>query len=192
MNHYWKKGCILLTLSAMALGQVGCATTSDASRTQKGAVMGGVGGAIVGGLIGGRKGNAGKGALIGGLLGAATGGVVGNFSASGAARLPELTLAATDGSLVLDTAKFTFSGIPVEQRRPSRLELSKGILTIADATWSVAENPLVLAGSIGVAAEDPPHAVVRPVLRGPAVELPFGWPRLLLEPGDTLQLVLTA
>ena len=59
MNSYWKKGCILLTLSVMALGQVGCATTSDASRTQKGAVMGGVGGAIVGGLIGGKKGNAG-------------------------------------------------------------------------------------------------------------------------------------
>ena len=86
----------------------------------------------------------------------ATGGIVGNFSASGSARLPELTLAAADGSLVLDTAKFTFSGIPVEQRRPSRFELSKGTLTIADATWSVAENPLVFAGTIGVAAEDPP------------------------------------
>ncbi len=79
MNNYWKKGCILLTLSVVALGQVGCATTSDASRTQKGAIMGGLGGAIVGGLIGGKKGNAGKGALIGGLLGAATGGAVGNY-----------------------------------------------------------------------------------------------------------------
>ncbi len=86
----------------------------------------------------------------------ATGGIVGSFSASGSARLPELTLAAAAGSLVLDTAKFTFSGIPVEQRRPSRLELSNGMLTIADATWSVAENPLMLDGSIGVAAEDPP------------------------------------
>ena len=86
----------------------------------------------------------------------ATGGIVGSFSASGSAKLPELTLAAADGALVLDAAKFTFSGIPVEQRRPSRLELSKGTLTIADATWSVAENPLVLGGTIGVSAEDPP------------------------------------
>jgi len=86
----------------------------------------------------------------------ASGGVVGNFSASGSARLPELTLAAADGSLVLDAAKFTFSGIPVEQQRPSRFELAKGILTIADATWSVAENPLLFAGTIGIAAEDPP------------------------------------
>jgi outer membrane protein assembly factor BamA/autotransporter translocation and assembly factor TamB len=86
----------------------------------------------------------------------ATGGIVGSFSASGSAVLPELTLAAANGALVLDAAKFTFSGIPVEQRRPSRLELSKGTLTIADATWSVAENPLVLGGTIGVSAEDPP------------------------------------
>lgn len=75
----WKTGFILATIAVLALGQVGCATTSDASRAQKGAVMGGVGGAIVGGLIGKKKGNAGKGALIGGLLGAATGGVVGNY-----------------------------------------------------------------------------------------------------------------
>ena len=86
----------------------------------------------------------------------ATGGIVGSFSASGAALLPELTLSAVTGSLVLDAAKFTFSGIPVEQRRPSRFELAKGSLAIADATWSVAENPLVLGGSIGVAAADPP------------------------------------
>ena len=86
----------------------------------------------------------------------ATGGIVGSFSASGSAVVPELALNAVSGSLVLDAAKFTFSGIPVEQRRPSRLELAKGTLSIAEATWSIAENPLVLGGSIGVAAADPP------------------------------------
>lgn len=81
MNNHWKKECVLLIVGAVALAQAGCATTptAEASRTQKGAVMGGVGGAIVGGLIGSKKGNAGKGALIGGLLGAATGGAVGNY-----------------------------------------------------------------------------------------------------------------
>jgi outer membrane protein insertion porin family len=86
----------------------------------------------------------------------ATGGIVGNFSASGAARLPELTLAAMDGALALDTAKFTFSGIPVEQQRPSRIAFAKGTMTIADASWLVAENALQLGGSVGIAAEDPP------------------------------------
>jgi outer membrane protein assembly factor BamA len=86
----------------------------------------------------------------------ATGGIVGSFSATASARLPELTLAAADGSLVVDAAKFTFSGIPVEQQRPSRLELAKGTLRIADAAWLVAEHPIALGGTVGIAAEDPP------------------------------------
>ena len=86
----------------------------------------------------------------------ASGGVVGSFSASASARLPELTLAAIDGSLVMDAAKFTFSGIPVAQQRPSRIEFSKGTMRIADATWSVAENTLQFGGTVGIAAEDPP------------------------------------
>jgi outer membrane protein assembly factor BamA len=86
----------------------------------------------------------------------ATGGVVGSFSAKGAAKLPELTLSAIDGAIVLDSAKFTFSGIPVAQQRPSRFEFSKGALTMADVSWTVAENPLLFGGSIGFAADDPP------------------------------------
>jgi outer membrane protein assembly factor BamA/autotransporter translocation and assembly factor TamB len=86
----------------------------------------------------------------------ATGGVVGSFSAKGAAKVPELTLAAIDGGLVLDSATFTFSGIPVAQQRPSRIELANGTLTMADFTWTVAENPLVFGGTVGIAAEDPP------------------------------------
>jgi outer membrane protein insertion porin family len=85
----------------------------------------------------------------------ATGGIVGSFSAKGAAKLPELTLAAVDGAIVLDSARFTFSGIPVEQQRPSRFEFANGTLLIADATWSVAENPLLFGGSVGIAEEDP-------------------------------------
>jgi len=86
----------------------------------------------------------------------ATGGVVGSFSAKGAARVPQLTLAAIDGSITLDAAKFTFSGIPVEQQRPSRFEFSKGTLAMADVSWLVAQNPLVFGGSVGLAATDPP------------------------------------
>lgn len=86
----------------------------------------------------------------------ATGGVVGSFSAKGSARVPQLTLAAVDGAIVMDSAKFTFSGIPVEQQRPSRFEFAKGNLTVADATWTVAENPIQFGGTVGVAEKDPP------------------------------------
>ncbi|HWI19158.1 MAG TPA: hypothetical protein VNT81_15495, partial [Vicinamibacterales bacterium] len=86
----------------------------------------------------------------------ATGGIVGSFAAKGTARLPELSLAAVDGAIVLDSAKFTFSGIPVEQQRPSRIGLSKGLLTMADVSWTVAQNPLEFGGTVGIAAEDPP------------------------------------
>ena len=86
----------------------------------------------------------------------ATGGIVGSFSAKGAAKVPQLTLAAVDGAIILDAAKFTFSGIPVEQQRPSRFEFSKGNLAMADVAWLVAQNPLIFGGTIGIAAEDPP------------------------------------
>lgn len=86
----------------------------------------------------------------------ATGGIVGSFSARGSAKVPQLTMSAVDGELTLESAKFTFSGIPVEQQRPSRFEFSKGNLAMADVSWLVAENPLLFGGSIGFAAADPP------------------------------------
>ena len=67
-----------------------------------------------------------------------------------------LELAAIAGELTVDAAKFTFSGIPVEQQRPSRVEFARGTMAVADVSWSVANNPLVIGGSVGFAAEDPP------------------------------------
>ncbi|MEO8678764.1 MAG: translocation/assembly module TamB domain-containing protein [Vicinamibacterales bacterium] len=86
----------------------------------------------------------------------ATGGVVGDFSASGKARVPTLDLAAIDGELTVDAARFTFSGIPVEQQRPSRFQFAKGTVTASDVTWSVAENPLTLSGSVAFAPNPDP------------------------------------
>jgi len=85
-----------------------------------------------------------------------TGGVVGSFSASVLADVPALELTAIAGELTVDAARFTFSGIPVEQQRPSRVEFARGALAVADVSWSVANNPLVIGGSIGFAADDPP------------------------------------
>jgi len=86
----------------------------------------------------------------------ASGGVVGSFAASARADVPVLELAAISGELTVDAAKFTFSGIPVEQQRPSRVEFARGTMAVADVSWSVANNPLVIGGSVGFAAEDPP------------------------------------
>ena len=85
----------------------------------------------------------------------ATGGIVGSFSARRCGAYAGATLSAIDGALTIDAAKFTFSGILVEQRRPSRIDFGRGIATIADAEWSVAENALQFGGSVGFAAEDP-------------------------------------
>ncbi len=86
----------------------------------------------------------------------ASGGVVGSFSATAKAEVPVLALSAIAGELTVDSARFTFSGIPVEQQRPSRVEFARGSLAVADVSWSVANNPLVIGGSVGFAAEDPP------------------------------------
>jgi len=86
----------------------------------------------------------------------ASGGVVGSFAATARADVPVLELAAINGELTVESAKFTFSGIPVEQQRPSRVEFARGSVAVADISWSVANNPLVIGGSIGFAQKDPP------------------------------------
>ena len=86
----------------------------------------------------------------------ASGGVVGRFAATARAQVPVLELAAITGELTVDAAKFTFSGIPVEQQRPSQVEFARGSLAVAEISWVVANNPLVIGGSIGFAQEDPP------------------------------------
>lgn len=86
----------------------------------------------------------------------ASGGVVGNFSASGRARVPTLELAAIDGDLTIDAAKFTLSGIPVEQQRTSFFRFANGTVTASDVNWLIAENPLELSGSVKFAPDPDP------------------------------------
>jgi outer membrane protein assembly factor BamA/autotransporter translocation and assembly factor TamB len=86
----------------------------------------------------------------------ASGGVVGDFSASGRAKLPTLELAAIDGEFTVDTAKFTLSGIPVEQQRASFFRFANGTVTASDVNWLVAENALELSGSVVFAPNPDP------------------------------------
>lgn len=60
---------------------------------------------------------------------------------TGTVRIPQLTLLA--------------HGVPVEQTRPTRLELTAGVLRVADWEWTLAGSPLVVAGTAGVVADQP-------------------------------------
>jgi outer membrane protein assembly factor BamA/autotransporter translocation and assembly factor TamB len=80
----------------------------------------------------------------------AAGGLEGNFAAHAAAKLPELTLDAAQGEIVLDEGSFTMSGVPVTQQRPSRVTFAKGVFSATDVTWLVADNPVVVSGTTTV------------------------------------------
>ena len=69
-NRTWTKSILALALFAAPLG---CET-----KTQSGALIGGLGGAAVGAAIGSNNGSAGAGALIGGAAGALGGGLIGH------------------------------------------------------------------------------------------------------------------
>ena len=81
--------------------------------------------------------------------------LIGSFSATGSAQIPGASPAGVDGALVLDSAAFTFSGIPVRQQRPSRFDLTRGTIAMKDVAWAVADHPVLFSGSVGVASGDP-------------------------------------
>lgn len=67
-----KKYCFTLMLLA-----VGASPLAAQSRTEEGAILGGVAGAIVGGIAGNQNGETPEGIAIGGVVGAITGGLIG-------------------------------------------------------------------------------------------------------------------
>lgn len=139
-----KKGVVLIAVTGLALTQFGCAnmqggqTSGDMSRTQKGAIIGGLGGAVVGGLIGSKKGNAGKGALIGGVLGAATGGVIGNYMDKQAQELAQVAdVQRVDDGIVAtlkDKILFDFNESTLKPEAKANLQKMAAILKKYDKT----------------------------------------------------------
>jgi len=71
-----RKALSILVIGAVLVGPLGC---SSMNKTEKGAVIGGVGGAVVGGVIGKAAGNTAAGAILGAAVGGATGAVIGNY-----------------------------------------------------------------------------------------------------------------
>lgn len=147
MTLRWNTGIALTIIAVLALGQAGCATTpgsqtsSDSeqmSRTQKGALIGGLGGALVGGLIGSKKANAGKGALIGGVVGAATGGIIGNYMDKQAQELEQLAeVKRVDDGIVAtmkDKILFDFNQSTLKPESKASLQKMADILKKYDKT----------------------------------------------------------
>ena len=60
-----------------------------------------------------------------------------------------------NGSLVMSEFSLNSDGVPVEQTRPTRLELESGILRAADWHWALAGSPLQLTGTAGLRPADP-------------------------------------
>lgn len=57
-----------------------------------------------------------------------------------------LTLDDVSGSLTLTELRGSSSGMPIEQVRPTRIDIASGSLQVTDWTWTVAGSPLAVAG----------------------------------------------
>jgi len=71
-------------IAVLVIGPLGC---SSMNKTEKGAIIGGVGGAVVGGVIGKAAGNTAAGAILGAAVGGAAGAVIGNYMDQQAAEM---------------------------------------------------------------------------------------------------------
>lgn len=102
--------CVLLTLGT------GC----NASKTTKGAVIGGATGGVIGGVIGKKGGDGTKGAIIGGVVGGTAGAILGKYMDKQAKELEEEVPGATvekvetvdpeTGETVTESVTVTFDG----------------------------------------------------------------------------------
>jgi len=71
-----KKITILITLTGLLIGLLGCASMK---RRDKGAIIGAGAGAVIGGVIGDQTGHTAAGAIIGAAVGGAAGAYIGNY-----------------------------------------------------------------------------------------------------------------
>lgn len=74
----------------------------------------------------------------------------GEFSAHAAARVPAFEIAAISGSLVVDSAPFVLAGVDVSPAAHFRVDMTRGVVTLTDARWIVADSPLTATGTIDV------------------------------------------
>ena len=66
-----------------------------------------------------------------------------------------LSIEQTRATAVLDEASLTLAGVPFRQAVPTRLRLENGRVRIEELRWDSLGNPLVVTGSVDVAAAPP-------------------------------------
>ncbi len=66
---------------------------------------------------------------------------------------PELD--AVTGTLRVPQLDLQAHGVPIEQRRPTRLQLTGGVVRVTDWEWTLAGSPLVVTGTAGLVRDSP-------------------------------------
>jgi len=130
-------------IGAFTLGSfMGC----SASRTTKGAVIGGATGAAIGGVIGSTQGHTTTGAVIGGVAGAAAGGVIGHYMDKQAEELAKIEGAKTER--VGDGIKITWDSAILFDFDSAMLKTQSqdNITKMADVFVKYPDTEIVIAG----------------------------------------------
>lgn len=78
----------------------------------------------------------------------------GQLSASLDAEISGTSINDVEATLTLDEAAYTVAGIEVQQARPSRITLARGIVTLEDVAWAAGGSPLSFTGTVALTPAD--------------------------------------
>jgi outer membrane protein OmpA-like peptidoglycan-associated protein len=143
MNSWMKRVLVGVVIGAFALGSImGC----SASRTRKGAAIGGATGAAIGGVVGHQHDKTAQGAVIGAAAGAVIGGVIGHYMDKQAEELAKIEGAKTER--VGDEIKVTWDNAILFDFDSAMLktESQDNIQKMADVFVKYPDTDIIIAG----------------------------------------------
>lgn len=79
----------------------------------------------------------------------------GDFTATGAAMVPDMNPRRADGRFVIGAATFDAAGVDVKQTRPSTFSVNDGVLSLDDVVWEAAGSTLTVGGQVDASGETP-------------------------------------
>lgn len=147
-----KKITVILTILAMCLALVSCASMS---KDQKGAIIGAGSGGLIGGLIGKAAGNTAIGAIVGAAVGGIAGAYIGDYMDKQAKEMRE-DIAGAKIERVGEGIKITFdSGLLFEVNQSALSPASKNNLTnLAEILNKYEDTNIVLEGHTDTSGSD--------------------------------------
>ncbi len=147
-----KKIAVILTILAMCLALVSCASMS---KDQKGAIIGAGSGGLIGGLIGKAAGNTAIGAIVGAAVGGIAGAYIGDYMDKQAKEMRE-DIAGAKIERVGEGIKITFdSGLLFEVNQSALSPASKTNLTnLAEILNKYEDTDIVLEGHTDASGSD--------------------------------------